>query len=169
MRFLRGIAIAIIVGLLALFLMIYRPWRSITNRGETGSTGAVNPPQNVTQPQPVPNVNQSVNDLRQAANEARQAAREARQAANEARKGAKQQGAYNRSARRLAKSAKHPMAKMRQAMEWEAEDYEWQEVETQVVEQVVVWPTTRRVNITVPESQECPTPYYEVWVECCDQ
>jgi hypothetical protein len=190
MRFLRGIAIAIIVGLLALFLAVYRPWRGGANRGETGSTGAVNPPQNntatgaqnVTQPQPVPNVNQSVNDLRQATNEARQAAREARQAANKARKAAKQQGAYNRSAMRPAKSAKHSTAKMRQAVEWEAEDCECEEVETQGVEQEVIWPTIRpttrptvtRINITVPViqvpvSQECPTPYHEVWVECCDQ
>src|SRR5262245_49258494 len=190
MRFLRGIAIAIIVGLLALFLAVYRPWRGGANRGETGSTGAVNPPQNntatgaqnVTQPQPVPNVNQSVNDLRQATNEARQAAREARQAANEARKAAKQQGAYNRSAMRSAKSAKRSTPQMRQAVEWEAveweaEDCECEEVETQRVEQVVIWPTIRpttrptttRINITVPVSQQCPTPYHEVWVECCDQ
>jgi hypothetical protein len=181
MRFLRGIAIAIIAILLALFLAAYRPWRSGANREETGSTGAVNPPQNntatgaqnVTQPQPVPNVNQSVNDLRQATNEARQAAREARQAANEARKGARQHGAYNRSAMRPAKSAKRSTAKMRQAVEWETEDCECEEVETQGVEQMVIWPTTRptttRINITVPVSQECPTPYYEVWAECCDQ
>ncbi|HEX5084639.1 MAG TPA: hypothetical protein VFY40_21565 [Blastocatellia bacterium] len=184
MRFLRGIAIAIIAILLALFLAAYRPWWSGANHRETGSTGAVNPPQNntatgaqnATQPQHVPNVNQSVNDLRQAAREARQAAREARQAANEARKGARQRDVYDRSAMRPAKSAKRSTAEMREAVEWETEDCECEEVETQGVEQVIIWPTIRpttrptttRINITVPVSQECPTPYYEVWAECCD-
>jgi hypothetical protein len=37
--------------------------------------------------------------------------------------------------------------------------------QTEVTKVTGYWPTTQTVNITVPQSQECPTPYNEVWVE----
>jgi dsDNA-specific endonuclease/ATPase MutS2 len=220
MRYLRGIIIAAVTVLLGLFLLIFRPWRSGADHVETGPTGGLNAaqgnnnPQNATQP--VPNVNQSVKDLRQAANEAEQAANRARQAADEARNAAnraanqareevKQQvtdNRDNRGAKQPEKSAKRSTAKMRRAVEQEAEDCDCQDVGTQGVQQVVIdviepteydeeettvyvqpgrttegmkntgyWTTTQSVNVTVPQSQACPTPssYSEVWVECCDQ
>src|SRR5262249_52276789 len=187
MRYVRGITIAAIAILLGLFLAAYRPWRSGANHGETGGSNVAQSDKSQASgaqgvQQPVQGGNQSTEKVQQPAKEVKQ------QAA--ATQGAKRQA---KSAKRP--TVKMRRAVEQESADCECQDVETQGVEqvvidviepteyyeeettisveprsqTEAMKYTYYWPTTQTVNITVPESQECPTPYHEVWVEFPDQ
>ena len=186
MRFLRGITIAAVAILLGLFMAAYRPWRSGANHGETGSTGGSNVAQSNNPATGAQGVQQPVQGGNQSTEKVQQPAKGVKQQAA-ATQGAKRQA---KSAKRPTVKMRRAV-EQEESADCECQGVETQGVEQVVIDVIepteyyeeettisveprsqtedmkytYYWPTTQTVNITVPQSQECPTPYHEVWVE----
>lgn len=179
----KKIAIILIGILVALYLAVYRPWRT-DGQGEKDSTGGLNVAQDGSRPATgALDVKQSVKDVQHPVNEGKQRVIDAQ--------GAKRHG----------KGVKASTAGIRRDAQQRVAGIELQVIETQAVERLTIevtrptedvevisieserefeaptgepmyiedmkgssdWPPAHRINIAVPEPQECSTPY--VWVE----
>jgi hypothetical protein len=173
----KKIAIAIIGILLALYLVAYGPWRIGGQKG--GSNVAQDGNQPATGAQ---NVNQSVKDAQQPVKEGKQRITDA-QGVKRHDKGVKPSMARMR--RNVEQRAEDLEIQVIETPVVEqltidvgppTEDVEVISIESdgEFVEPVYVehmggssdWTRARRVDVAVPESQECSTPY--VWVELSD-
>jgi hypothetical protein len=175
----KKIAITLIGILLAVFLAVYRPWRTGGQR-EKDSAGGLNAVQDSSQ------VATGARDVRQAINDVKQPVKRIKQRVTKAQ-GAKRHG----------KGVKPSTAGMRRDVNQRDADLEVRVIETQAVEQLTIdvtrptedvkmisvefeetswepvyiedmkgssdWTPAHRVNVAVPAPQECFTPY--VWVE----
>jgi len=174
----KKIAIAIIGILLALYLAAYGPWRT------GGQKGGLNVAQDGSQPATsAQNVNKSVKDVQQPVKEGKQRVTDA-QGAKRHDKGVKPSMAGRR--RNVEQRGADPEVQVIETPVVEqlsidvgrpTEDVEVISIESEEefmepsVQPVYVediygssgWPVAHRIDVAVPEPQECSTPY--VWVE----
>jgi hypothetical protein len=175
----KKIAFTFIAILLALYLAAYRPWRT-GGQGEKDSTGGLNAAQDGSSPATgALDVKQSVKDVQQPVKAGKQRVTGAQ--------GAKRHGkGIKRSMAGMRRDVKQRDADLEvQVIETQAVEQLTIDVTrpTEGVEVIYVefeepsgepryiedmrgssdWPLAHRVNVAVPERQECSTPY--VWVE----
>jgi hypothetical protein len=177
----KKVAIAIIGILVALYLAAYGPWRTGGQKG--GSNVAQEGSQPATGAQ---NVNQSVKDSQQPVKEGKQRVTNAQGAKRHYNGVKRSMAGMRRNAEQRAEGIEVQVIVTPVVEQWTidvgrpTEDVEVISVESEgkVVEPsgepVYVeymggssdWTPARRVDIAVPEPQECPTPYG--WVEYSD-
>jgi hypothetical protein len=182
----KKIAIAIIGILLALYLAAYGPWRT-GGQKEKDSTGGLNVAQDGSSPGiGARDVNQSVKDVQQPVKEGKQRVTDARGAKRHGkgvkpsmagmRRNVEQRGAdldvqviETRDADQLTIDVTRP-AEYVEVISIESEgEFDEPSVEPVYIEEIKGssdWPTAHRIDVAVPEPQECSTPY--VWVELSD-
>jgi hypothetical protein len=178
----KKIAIAITGILLALYLAAYGPWR-IGGQKEKDSAGGLNVAQDGSQPATgARDVNQSVKDVQQPVKEGKQRVTNA-QGAKRHDKGVKpsmagmRRNVEQRGAELEVQVIETPVAEQltidvrRPTEDVEAVFVEFEEPSVQPVYIEDIngssdWPLAHRIDVAVPEPQECSTPY--VWVELSD-
>ena len=179
----KKIAITVIGILVALYLAAYRPWRT-GGQGEKDSAGGLNVAQDSSRPATdARDVNQSVKDVQQPVKEIKQRVTNA-QGAKRHDKGVKpsmagmrldvkQRGAdievqviETRGVERLTIDVTRPTEQVEVIFIESEREFEEPSVEPMYIEEMKSssdWTPAHRINIAVPERQECSTPY--VWVE----
>lgn len=179
----KKIAIALIGILVALYLAAYRPWRT-DGQGEKDSAGGLNVAQDGSRPATgAPDVKQSIKDVQQPVKEVKQRVTGAQGAKRHA-KGVKastagmRRDAQQRVAglevqvietpyvERLTIDITRPTKYIEVISiesEGEFEEPSGEPMDLEDIRGSSDWPPAHRINVAVPEPQECSTPY--VWVE----
>jgi hypothetical protein len=177
----KKIAIAIIGILLALYLAVYGPWRT------GGQKGGLNVAQNGSQPATgAQNVNQSVKEAQQPVKEGKQQVTGAQGAKRRGkgvtpsmagrRRSVEQRGAdlevqviETPVVEQLTVDVGRPTEEVEVISIESEEEFVEPSVQPVYVEDIYGssgWPVEQRIDVAVPEPQDCPTPY--VWVELGD-
>ena len=178
----KKIAITVIGILVALYLAAYRPWRT-GGQGEKDSAGGLNVAQDSSRPATdARDVKQSVKDVQQPVKEIKQRVTNA-QGAKRHDKGVKrsmagmrldvkQRGAdievqviETRGVERLTIDVTRPTEQVEVIFIESEREFEEPSVEPMYIEEMKSssdWPPAHRINIAVPERQECSTPYVRV-------
>lgn len=183
----KKIAITTIGILLALYLAAYGPWRTGGQR-EKNSTGGLNVAQDDSRPATgARDVNQSVKDVQQPVKEVKRRVKDA-QGAKRHGEGVKRSTASMRrdvgqrgpdlelqvietpDVEQLTIDVTRPTEDVEVISIGSEGEFEGPSREPMYMEDMTgpsVWPQAQRIDIAVPERQECSTPY--VWVELSDQ